>query len=308
VGLTNSREAAAFFVARAVVVAIYFVITPLLLAPLYIAVIRSGGSTLMTLVTTSISFVTWLVTLVLFLALRGGFGGVPAMVAGQGRRDAVTSSGGEIAAFLVAALVAILFVWAASVFVLAQVYVSLRQSGQAMWVTPVALGLSAVAAVVFFVIFIALRGAMPGAAAAEAEGAIETYDDGGGASMGFGQAIATCFRKYAVFSGRASRSEYWFFVLFQILLLIALMIVDALTFRGAVNVFATLAMLILFLPGLAVTVRRLHDVDMSGWFVLLGFIPVVSLIMLVWLCQRGTDGANRYGMGPAGAAIPEVFA
>jgi fatty acid desaturase len=130
------------------------------------------------LATTSVSFVTWLVTLLLFLALRGGFGGVPPMVAGYGRRrDAVTSSAGEIAAFLVAALIAMVLVWVFTVFVLAGIYTSLRQTGQMMWVLPVSLGVSAVSAVVFFLIFIATRGAMPGAAAAD--GPLETCDDGG---------------------------------------------------------------------------------------------------------------------------------
>jgi uncharacterized membrane protein YhaH (DUF805 family) len=306
VGLTNSREAAAFFVARAIVVPIYFfVITPLLLAPLYTAMFRAGGAALMTLVTTSISFVTWLVTLVLFLALRAGFDGVPPRVGG--RRDAMTSSAGEIAAFLVAALISILLLWAASVFVLTGIYASLRQTGQAIWVTPFALAVSVVSAIVFFLIFIAIRGAMPGAATAE--GAIEAYDGGGGASMGFGQAIATCFRKYAVFSGRASRSEYWFFILFELLLYIGLIIVDLLAFRGSMNVFSTLASLILLLPGLAVLVRRLHDTDRSAWWILIPFVPLIgSIWLLVLLCERGTEGANRYGMGPAGAAIPEVFA
>jgi uncharacterized membrane protein YhaH (DUF805 family) len=306
VGLTNSREAAAFFVARAVVVPIYFfVLTPLVLTSLYMAVFRAGAAALLTLVSTSISFATWLITFVLFLALRAGFGGVPPRVGG--RREAMTSSAGEIAAFLIAALISILLIWAASMFGLTALYASLRQSGQAMWVTPLALGVSAVSAIVFFLIFIAIRGAMPGAATAD--GLIEAYDDGGGASMGFGQAIATCFRKYAVFSSRASRSEYWFFILFETLLLIGLVIVDFLAFHGSVNVFWPLASLILFLPGLAVLVRRLHDTDRSAWWILIPFVPLIgSIWLIVVLCERGTQGANRYGMGPAGAAISEVFA
>jgi uncharacterized membrane protein YhaH (DUF805 family) len=190
-------------------------------------------------------------------------------------------------------------------FVLVDFYVALQRSGQVILVVPISLAVSAVASVVFFLIFIAVRGAMPGVVSTEEP--IETYDDGG-APMGFGRAIATCFRKYAVFSGRASRSEYWFWVLFQILLMIVLVIVDAFTFRGAMNVFSTLAMLFLFLPGLAVAVRRLHDIDMSGWWVLISFIPLVGLLTLFWLCQRGTEGPNRFGMGPAQTAIPEVFA
>jgi uncharacterized membrane protein YhaH (DUF805 family) len=190
--------------------------------------------------------------------------------------------------------------------VLVAVYASLRQSGGTIGVLPVSLSVSALSAVVLFLIFIAVRGAMP--AAASPDGPIESYDDGG-AGMGFGRAIATCFRKYAVFSGRASRSEYWFFVLFQILLYIVLVIADILLFRGSMGVFATLGSLILFLPGLAVLVRRLHDTDKSAWWILLSFIPIIgSIALIVMLCLRGTEGENRYGMGPAQAAIPEVFA
>jgi uncharacterized membrane protein YhaH (DUF805 family) len=250
--------------------------------------------------------VAWLITLVLFLALRGGFGGVPPRVAGYGRRDAVTSSAAEIVAFLIAALIIIAAVWSFSVFVLTGIYASLRQSGQLALVLPISLGVSTVSAVLFFLIFIAMRGAMPGAASAD--GPLETYDDGG-ETMGFGKAIATCLRKYAVFSGRASRSEYWFFVLFETLLFATLIILDIVAFRGFMNVLLTLALLILFLPRLAVLVRRLHDTDKSGWWMLIPLVPVIgSIWLIVILCRRGTDGANRFGMGPATVAISEVFA
>jgi uncharacterized membrane protein YhaH (DUF805 family) len=304
--LTNSREVAGFFLARAIVVAIYFVAMPLLLTPLYMELFRSGGAILVGAVTTGVSVATWLVTLLLFLALRAGFGGVPPSVAGHGRRDAMTSSGAEIAAFVIAALIMMVALWAFTVYVLAGIYASLRQSGQMALVLPISIGVSAVSAVVFFLIFIALRGAM--SPPVSADGQIEIYDDGG-ESMGFGKAIATCFRKYAVFSGRASRSEYWFFVLFQLLLLVALMILDGLVFRGAMAAFTTLAWLLLILPGFAVTVRRLHDIDMSGWCILIAFVPLLgSIFLLVWTCQRGTQGPNRFGTGPVAAAVSEVFA
>ena len=309
-GLTNSREATAFFVARAIAVAIFYAINPLLLAPLYMQLVRSGGGSLIAFVSTGASFVLWLATLLLFLALRAGFGGVPTMVAGQGRRDVMTTSAGEIGSFLIAVLIVMAAVWAFTTFVLAGVYASFRQSGQMFLVLPVSIGVSAVSAVVFFLLFIAMRAGMSGAATTD--GQFETYDvaayDDGGAGMGFGQAIATCFRKYAVFRGRASRSEFWFFVLFQILVTIPLIAIDIVVFRGT-NALATLWLLIMFLPNLAVTVRRLHDIDMSGWFVLIQFIPFVGwIIVLIFACQRGTDGATRFGMGPASATIPEVFA
>jgi uncharacterized membrane protein YhaH (DUF805 family) len=305
-GLTNSREMSAFFAARAIVVVITIVMQPLVLTPLYMQLFRSGGAIIVTVATMSVTVVAWLITLVLFLALRGGFGGVPPRVAGYGRRDAVTSSAAEIVAFLIAALIIIAAVWSFSVFVLTGIYASLRQSGQLALVLPISLGVSTVSAVLFFLIFIAMRGAMPGAASAD--GPLETYDDGG-ETMGFGKAIATCLRKYAVFSGRASRSEYWFFVLFETLLFAILIILDIVAFRGFMNVLLTLALLILFLPRLAVLVRRLHDTDKSGWWMLIPLVPVIgSIWLIVILCRRGTDGANRFGMGPATVAISEVFA
>jgi uncharacterized membrane protein YhaH (DUF805 family) len=113
--------------------------------------------------------------------------------------------------------------------------------------------------------------------------------------MGFGEAISTCFQKYAVFSGRAIRSEYWFFVLFEILVLVALSIVDGLVF-GTPGLLSSIGSLALFLPALAVGVRRLHDIDKSGWWILIGLIPLVGpIVLIVFFVQQGTPGANRFG-------------
>jgi len=304
--LTNAGEAGAFFLARAIIVAVLMVGSPYVLSPLYFQLYQAGGAVLMTVATLSVSFIAWLLTLLLFIVFRSGFGAVPAMVAGQGRRDAVTSSAGEIGAFLIAIVIVMVVFYIVNAFVLVGIYGFLRQSGQMYLVPAVSIATAIVTAIVFFLLFIALRGAMP--AVPSAGGPIESYDDGG-ASMGFGRAIATCFRKYAVFSGRASRSEYWFFVLFEILLYVVLVIADIAAFRGSMNVFSTLASLVLFLPGLAVLVRRLHDTDRSAWWILIPFVPIIgSIWLIVILCTRGTEGANRYGMGPAEAAIPEVFA
>lgn len=97
---------------------------------------------------------------------------------------------------------------------------------------------------------------------------------------------------YANFNGRASRSEYWYFVLFNLIISIALMLVDdamGLTF-GLENVYS----LAVLLPSIAVGVRRMHDVDKSGWFLL---IPIYNLILA---CTEGTQGSNRYGEDPWG--------
>ncbi|UOQ53678.1 DUF805 domain-containing protein [Hymenobacter cellulosivorans] len=114
-------------------------------------------------------------------------------------------------------------------------------------------------------------------------------------------------RKYADFSGRARRKEYWMFILFQILASIAAGIVDGVLgtgFEYGSGMISVLVSLGLFLPGLAVGVRRLHDVNKSGWFWLIVFIPLVGAIwLLVLACTEGTRGPNQYGPDPKGSAL-----
>ena len=120
--------------------------------------------------------------------------------------------------------------------------------------------------------------------------------------MGFTEAISAGFRNYVNFSGRATRSEFWYWVLFAVLASIAAGLIDIALFglEGS-SAIESLVGLALFLPGLAVSVRRLHDLDRSGWWVLLGLIPLVGVIILiVWNCQRGTIGPNRFGPDPLG--------
>jgi uncharacterized membrane protein YhaH (DUF805 family) len=118
----------------------------------------------------------------------------------------------------------------------------------------------------------------------------------------FPTAIKTCLRKYVEFNGRASRSEFWYFVLFQFLVYVAAAILGA--GMGENNVLYGLAALGLLLPALGAEVRRLHDIDRSGWWVLLGLIPIVgSIVLIVWCCKKGSDEANRFGVpASAGAA------
>ncbi|MGY0196847.1 DUF805 domain-containing protein [Leptothrix sp. BB-4] len=110
--------------------------------------------------------------------------------------------------------------------------------------------------------------------------------------MGFTDAVRTCFVKYADFKGRASRPEFWWWALFNLVASIVMMILgDRLSLAFAI---ATL------LPYAAVATRRLHDVDLSGWAQLIGLIPVIGwILMAVWLARAGTPGPNRYGPAPA---------
>lgn len=105
--------------------------------------------------------------------------------------------------------------------------------------------------------------------------------------MNFVESIQTCFRKYADFNGRATRPEYWWFVLFQF---VAYLVLGAIS-DWAVGVF----WLVTLLPGIAVAVRRLHDTGRSGWWLLLGFIPLVGALVLIYFmvqpAQGSVDGA-----------------
>ncbi|GHE93304.1 DUF805 domain-containing protein [Streptomyces griseoluteus] len=103
-------------------------------------------------------------------------------------------------------------------------------------------------------------------------------------------------KKYAVFSGRARRQEYWMFFLFNLIITIVLAIVDAALDTQVLQLVYGLAVLI---PGLAVAVRRLHDTGRSGWWVLISLIPLVGfIILLVFLASEGKPEANEYGPNP----------
>ena len=113
--------------------------------------------------------------------------------------------------------------------------------------------------------------------------------------MTFSEAIQTCIKeKYMDFEGRADRSEYWWFVLLQM----GLMSVCSLLVQFSPNVgliLRTIVSLALFLPGLAVLVRRLHDINRSGWWILIAAIPVLGWIWLIVLTLlKGDEGPNDF--------------
>ena len=113
--------------------------------------------------------------------------------------------------------------------------------------------------------------------------------------MDFTTAITTCFHKYVDFTARAIRSEYWYWVLFVVLVQIVANIIDMIIF-GNSGIISAILSLALLLPGLAVAVRRLHDTDRSGWWILIALVPLVgAIILIVFMCQRGTVGPNRFG-------------
>lgn len=121
-------------------------------------------------------------------------------------------------------------------------------------------------------------------------------------------------KKYAVFTGRARRKEYWFFTLFSTIAMIILSIVDALT--GTFNkdlqagLLSGLYCLGVLIPSLAVAVRRLHDTERSAWWLLLIFLPLIgTIVLLVFMFLDGTPGDNRFGPNPKSenSVLPSAF-
>lgn len=128
--------------------------------------------------------------------------------------------------------------------------------------------------------------------------------------MTFMEAVKQCFSKYATFSGRAPRSELWWFTLFLMLVGLVMTGIDMMLF-GVSYTFgiADVVSLATFLPSIAVGVRRMHDLDRSGWWLLLYLVPVIGWIVLIyWQCSKGTEGPNRFGADPLGGIhSPEIF-
>ena len=113
-------------------------------------------------------------------------------------------------------------------------------------------------------------------------------------------------KKYAVFGGRARRREYWYFALFNLLISIVLAVIDGVTGTlsaeagiGLLGAFYALAVLI---PGIAVSVRRLHDTNRSGWWLLIVLVPLIgAIVLLVFMVQDSQPGENQYGPNPKAA-------
>lgn len=121
--------------------------------------------------------------------------------------------------------------------------------------------------------------------------------------MTFFEAIAAVIRRYAEFAGRSRRAEYWFWTLFTMVAGLCLTILDLVMFPyhewGPLSSLFSIAF---FVPGLAVSVRRLHDIDRSGWWLLIGLVPLIGLILLIiWFTRKGTTGDNRFGPDPLAA-------
>lgn len=139
--------------------------------------------------------------------------------------------------------------------------------------------------------------------------------------MNMMQAVKSVYSNYAKFSGRSRRSEFWWFYLFYLIAYFVLGMIDALLFGTTTTapgsfsastetpILSGLFALATLIPNLAVGVRRLHDIDRSGWWLLISFIPLVGfIILIVWFAKAGDKGPNRFGGDPIsgeGAPTPQ---
>ena len=113
-------------------------------------------------------------------------------------------------------------------------------------------------------------------------------------------------KKYAVFSGRARRKEYWFFVLFNIIIALALTFIDFSTglydVESEIGLLSSLYSLAVLVPSIAVTIRRLHDTGRTGWWFLIAFVPIIgAIVLLVFMVFDSTPGDNQYSQNPQDA-------
>ncbi len=134
--------------------------------------------------------------------------------------------------------------------------------------------------------------------------------------MSFTAAIRSVLARYAGFTGRARRSEYWWWVLFTVLVGLAAALLDGVlgttlgpdntpAWRGSTGIIGIIANLALLLPTLAVAVRRLHDTGRSGWWLLIGLVPIVGgIVLLVFFVLDSKPGANRFGANPKEPPLP----
>jgi uncharacterized membrane protein YhaH (DUF805 family) len=120
--------------------------------------------------------------------------------------------------------------------------------------------------------------------------------------MNFLAAVQTGFSRYGSATGRASRSEYWYWTLFNVVVSVVTWGLDYVLFPLSTwGPIETLSGLVLLLPSWAVSIRRLHDINRSGYWLLIVFTLVGIPLVLYWACKKGTEGDNDYGADPLGA-------
>ena len=137
--------------------------------------------------------------------------------------------------------------------------------------------------------------------------------------VSFGEALPLFFKNYANFQGRSSRGAYWWLILINILIGFGLGVIDGLVFTdmvlstGGFGILGGVYSLATLIPGLALSFRRLHDVDKTAWWLLLALIPLIgAIVLIIFTVQEGTSGTNKFGPDeeagrPPGEALKKVF-
>jgi len=127
----------------------------------------------------------------------------------------------------------------------------------------------------------------------------------------FPEAVKLAFQRYIDFSGRSSRAEYWWFTLFIVLVDVIVTAVDTVvlgTDLWGIGLLSAVWQLATLIPSIAIGVRRLHDIDKSGWWILLWFVLVIGwIVLLVWAIKRGDGGPNKYGPDPRQATSQQPY-
>ncbi|PPR78067.1 MAG: Inner membrane protein YhaI [Alphaproteobacteria bacterium MarineAlpha2_Bin1] len=122
--------------------------------------------------------------------------------------------------------------------------------------------------------------------------------------MNFSQSVISVYSNYFVYKSRSPRSEYWWYTLFYLLVSFFLAILDyafllILPFFSALSILTNLFVILNIIPGIMLAIRRFHDLNRSGFWVLINLIPVIGVIIVfIWFCFKGTEGQNRFGENP----------
>ena len=116
--------------------------------------------------------------------------------------------------------------------------------------------------------------------------------------MSFSEAVKSGFDHYTKFDGRAARPAFWWWFLFTILVAIGANIIDSIIGIPLLSIVISIG---LILPNISVAIRRLHDTDRSGWWILIGFVPLIGfIVLLIFYLEKSNPGDNKYGPDPQG--------